>query len=112
MRDTIFIPCSDGPSAHSSMAYRNYTSSRTECEYSYILSSCAGGQQTINMYANEKLSVSKFVNNIQSSKLLILNFMIKTPVSSFFVSDVTYRTLSVDKVTKFKMHSETEAEYW
>jgi len=65
-------------------------------------------QQTRNTYANEQPSLSKFVNNLQSSKLLILNFMIKTPEQSCFISDVTYRNLAVDKVTKFKKHSDTD----
>lgn len=63
------------------------------------------------MYANEELSLFKFVNDLQSSKLLILNFMIKNPDSSCFISDVTYRNLAVGKVTKFKTHSDTEAVY-
>jgi len=63
------------------------------------------------MYANEELSLSKFVNNPQYSKLLILNFMIKNPDSSCFISDVAYRILAVDKVMKFRTHSDTEAEY-
>jgi len=63
------------------------------------------------MYANEGLSLSRFVNNLQSSKLLILNFMIKNPDSSPFIEDVTHRILAVGTVTKFKTHGDTEAGY-
>jgi hypothetical protein len=54
------------------------------------------------MYANEQPSLSKFVNNLQSFMLLIGNFVIKNPDSSCFISDVTYRNLAVDKVTKLR----------